>query len=114
MQEFYQKCFHAHESLTNQIEWAQAEAVQSRERVNMQNDPNNPSEEQYRPTFEEQALGSLFEAHGSLAEVLKQHDDLDNLAADEREMKEVRERSKKEMRMDRNVSYSRLTEKSAD
>ena len=55
-------------------------------------------------TMEEQALGTLFEAHGALAEALKQHDDLERIAVDEQEFREVRERSKKDTRMDRNVS----------
>jgi hypothetical protein len=55
-------------------------------------------------TVEEQALATLFDAHGALAEALKQHDDLERMAADEKELREVRERSKKETRMDRNVS----------
>ena len=64
-----------------------------------------PGEPQpHEATVEEQALATLFEAHGALAEALKQHDDLENLAADEKELREVRERSKKETRMDRNVS----------
>lgn len=102
-QEFYRKCFLAHESLTNQIDWAQAEAYQSRERAIM-----DASAAGYAPapvsTPEEQALGTLFEAHGQLAEALKQHDDMERLAVDDAEMREVRERSKKETRMDRNVS----------
>lgn len=60
-------------------------------------------------TQEEQALGTLFEAHSQLAEALKQHDDLERLAVDDAEMREVRERSKKEIRMDRSVSGSTST-----
>lgn len=101
-QEFYRKCFLAHESLTNQIDWAQAEASQSREQAIM-----DASAAGYDPppmsTPEEQALGTLFEAHSQLAEALKQHDDLERLARDESELREVRERSKKETRMDRSV-----------
>jgi hypothetical protein len=57
-------------------------------------------------TIEEKALAALFEAHGMLAEALKQHDDMERMAADEKELREVRERSKKETRMDRNVSVN--------
>ena len=64
----------------------------------------NESDDSHGATMEEQALGQLFEAHAVLAESLKQHDDLERMAMDEREMREVRERSKKETRMDRNVS----------
>ena len=92
----------AHESLTNQIDWAQAEAAQSRERLIMDASARG-IDETPGMTMEEQALGTLFEAHGALAEVLKQHDDLERLAVDEQEMREVRERSKKDVRMDRNV-----------
>jgi hypothetical protein len=64
-----------------------------------------PKEPQpHEATVEEQALATLFDAHGALAEALKQHDDLERMAADEKELREVRERSKKETRMDRNVS----------
>ncbi|ORY24881.1 hypothetical protein BCR39DRAFT_545694 [Naematelia encephala] len=97
IREFYEKCFHAHESLTNQMDWAQAEAAQSRERVIM----IPGSDEHLEPTIEERALSSLFEAHSQLAEALKQHDDMERMAMDEREMREVRERSKKDIRMDR-------------
>lgn len=56
--------------------------------------------------MEERALAMLFEAHGMLGEALKQHDDLERMARDEVEMRQVRERSKKDVRMDRNVSQN--------
>ena len=89
-----------HESLTNQIEWAQAEAAQSRERAIMM----SPDQQYRAQTMEEDALARLFESHGMLGEALKQHDDLERMAWDELEMREVRERSKRDQRMDRNVS----------
>ena len=54
-------------------------------------------------TTEEMALGELFETHSALAEALKQHDDMERMAVDEMEMREVRERSKKDTKMERNV-----------
>ena len=105
MQEFYRKCFLAHESLTGQIEWAQAEAAQSRERVLTQMVMDGTQGEAKGSTLEEEALAKLFEVHSQLAEALKQHDDLERMARDEWEMKEVRERSRKETRLDRNVSH---------
>ena len=89
------------------MDWAQAEAARSRERVDGNALMNGvPPEDGLGKgtTVEERALGALFEAHGQLAEGLKQHDDLERMAMDEREMREVRERSKKETRFDRNVS----------
>lgn len=55
--------------------------------------------------MEEEALAKLFEAHGMLSDALKQHDDLERMARDEMELKEVRERSKRDQRMDRNVGF---------
>jgi len=56
--------------------------------------------------MEEGALAKLFESHAMLGEALKHHDDLERMARDEREMRAVREMSKKDTRMDRNVSAS--------
>ena len=50
-------------------------------------------------TMEERALATLLEAHAMLGEAIKHHDDLERMAVDEREMREVRERSKKDVRM---------------
>lgn len=55
-------------------------------------------------TVEEDAFNVLLGAHHDLSEALKQHDDLERQAVDELEMREVRERSKKDTRMDRMVS----------
>ncbi|KAK8846581.1 hypothetical protein IAR55_005667 [Kwoniella newhampshirensis] len=104
IREFYTKVFHAHESLTNQMDWAQAEAARSRNRhanLALDSGGNIEVDTPHQSTPEELALASLFEAHSALAEALKQHDDLDRMAMDEKEMREVRERSKKETRMDR-------------
>jgi predicted transposase YbfD/YdcC len=112
-EEFYRKCFMAHESLTNQMDWAQAEASRSRENINVQRLMTTDSEQDVRSqTMEEEALASLFEAHSALAEGIRQHDELERMAQDEYELKQVRERSRKDTRMDRNVCptpQSRLT-----
>lgn len=105
--EFYRKCFMAHESLTNQMDWAQAEASRSREAVNVHRLMTTDQEQDVRSqTLEEEALATLFEAHSNLAEAIRQHDELERMAQDEQELRQVRERSRKETRMDRNVSRS--------
>jgi hypothetical protein len=84
------------------MEWAQAEASHSRENANVQRLMTTDHEQDHQhQTLEEQALGLLFEAHSALAEGIKQHDDLEKMAMDEREMREVRERSRTETRIDR-------------
>jgi len=98
VQEFYRKCVLAHESLTGQMDWAQAQATQSRERVIMTSSVEG-SDSDHGHTLEEQTLASLFEAHSALAESLMQYDDLEILAVDERELKEARERSRQETKM---------------
>ncbi|OCF40210.1 hypothetical protein I317_05967 [Kwoniella heveanensis CBS 569] len=105
--EFYRKVFLAHESLTAQMDWAQAEAARSRERhanltLDSSGNANAALDTTKHDTPEEKALATLFEAHSALSEALKQHDELDRLGAEEKELREVRERSKKETRMDRN------------
>ncbi|WVR04273.1 hypothetical protein IAU60_001273 [Kwoniella sp. DSM 27419] len=101
--EFYRKVFLAHESLTNQMDWAQAEAQRSHERHGgLTLDGNPDADNTHGDTPEEQALANLFEAHSALAEALRQHDEMERIAAEDREMREVRERSKKDTRMDRN------------
>ena len=98
--EFYRKCFLAHESLTNQMDWAQAEASRSRENANVQRLMTSDNEQDHQhQTLEEQALGLLFEAHSALSEGIRQHDDLEKLAMDERDLREARERSRKETRV---------------
>ena len=105
--EFYRKCFLAHESLTNQIDWAQAEAAQSQERAaTMEFEQTGEVDpEHHEVTMEERALAVLFEAHAMLADALRQHDELERLAGEEKVMREVRERSKKDTKMDRSVCH---------
>ncbi|KIR32292.1 hypothetical protein I352_05528 [Cryptococcus deuterogattii MMRL2647] len=118
IREFYTKVFHAHESLTNQMDWAQAEASRSRERhANLTLDgsvPNNTNVSS-ETTPEERALAALFEAHAMLVEVMKQHDQLERMAHDEKELRVVRERSKKETKMDRShLAATSINQTSAD
>ncbi|KAK4683955.1 hypothetical protein P7C73_g6253, partial [Tremellales sp. Uapishka_1] len=94
IREFYRKCFLAHESLSNQMDWAQSEAARSQSSA--------APDQRHGNTIEERALASLFESHGLLTEALQQHEDLERMATDERELREVSERSKKDTRMDRN------------
>jgi len=67
------------------MDWIQAEAARSVKADH--------------PNLEEQALAATFEAHTALTEALKQHEDLRTMAEDERELRQVRERSKAETRM---------------
>lgn len=86
------------------MDWAQAEAQRSRENANVQRLLTSDNEQDHQhQTLEEQALNMLFEAHSNLSEGIKQHDDLEKMAMDEMEMREARERSRKETRMDRSV-----------
>lgn len=104
IREFYGKVFHAHESLTNQMDWAQAEASHSRERhanLTLDGSVPNSTNANSETTPEERALAALFEAHAMLAEVMKHHDELERMAQADKELWEVRERSKKETKMDR-------------
>lgn len=90
------------------MDWAQAEASRSRERhVNLTLDGSvpNSTNANSETTPEERALAALFEAHAMLADVMKQHDELERMAQNEKELWEVRERSKKETKMDRSVRY---------
>ncbi|WRT65209.1 uncharacterized protein IL334_002152 [Kwoniella shivajii] len=100
--EFYRKVFLAHESLTNQMDWAQAEASRSREsHASLTLDGNAIEDNSRHDTAEESALAMILDAHSALGEALKQHDDLSKLAGEEQQMREVRERSKKDTRMGR-------------
>ncbi|KAL1408179.1 hypothetical protein Q8F55_004984 [Vanrija albida] len=105
IKEFYRKTFLAHESLTNQMDWAQAEAAKARREAES---VENPQEQQHHTTLEEVALAQLFEAHSVVADALKQYDDLERMAADEQEMRAVQERSKKETRLDRRQQMDML------
>lgn len=84
------------------MDWAQAEAAKARREA--ESVENN---EQHLTTLEEVALAQLFEAHSVVADALKQYDDLEKMAADEQEMRAVQERSKKETRLDRRVSWGK-------
>jgi hypothetical protein len=89
--------------------WAQAEAARSHERSNgaLSLDVQPVEDRTTNKTTEEEALAALFEAHAALADAIKQHDDLDSMAMEHRELSEVRERSKKDTRMGRDVSVPR-------
>lgn len=66
--------------------------------------PAPPQEEE---TPEEKLLAALLTAHGDLMEAFKQHEELEKLARNEREMHEVEERSKVETRFDRTKAVQR-------
>lgn len=62
-------------------------------------------------TVEEQLLAALLQANQDLTEALREYDDVISLGASEREEREVRERSRKETRLDRTVSFLSATRK---
>lgn len=57
-------------------------------------------------TIEEQALSVMFDAHAALSEAIRQHDEMERMAQEQKQISEVRERSKKETKMGRDVSNS--------
>ena len=91
--------------------WAQAEAARSHERtqhtgaLSLDVQPTDEQDKAKSNTIEEEALAALFEAHAALADAIKQHDEMDRMAMEQREIREVSERSKKDTRMGRDVSW---------
>lgn len=84
--------------------WAQSEAERSRNIAN--SIPR--AEKGTLATQEESALELLFKAHGALTEALKEYDDLAERCVEERQMREVQERSKTDTRMDRRQQMDML------
>ena len=120
-QEFYARCRASQELIAAQIPWAFAQAEKSRQAAGRRGQPNGAP----RPsldsrgrrrtdsqvslstisssgelTQEEQLLAALLAANEDLMEALRLYDDLERVGIE----REAEERSRKETRMDRNVS----------
>lgn len=104
LQELQRKALKKQEQLTTQMGWAQSEAERSRRVA----DSVPRSEQTSLATQEESALEMLFKSHGALTESLKEYDDLSERCVEERQMREVQERSKKDTRMDRRQQMDML------
>jgi len=91
------------------MDWASSEAAKSRRMIEQIQQAGDAQV----TTVEESALALLFEAHSMLNDSLKQYDDLEKMAIEERNlnavMKAVQERSKKDTRMNRQVSLFVVT-----
>lgn len=94
--ELQRKALRMFDALNSQMAWAQSEAEKSRRIAN-----SVPRAEQGSlSTTEESALEILLKAHGRLSETLAEYDDLVNRSIEERELREVQERSKTDTRRD--------------
>lgn len=88
-----------------QIPWATAQADRSREELRRIYLDENGQETRPIPTSkEEELLAALLAANQELLEAFKIYDDLERLGVAEQEEREVEERSRKEIRLDRTVS----------
>lgn len=97
LREYHSRCQQSFASLSTQMEWAQAQAANSRRVA----DSVELQESNHMLTPEESALDVLLEAHGKLSDAMEQYDELARSAAYEREIRAVEEISKKDTRMDR-------------
>ncbi|KAG9037628.1 hypothetical protein FRB95_004848 [Tulasnella sp. JGI-2019a] len=98
--EFRTSCLRSKEIIETQIPWATAGADRSRlERGHKHRKENDSSP--VSVTVEEELLAALLQANQDLTEALREYDDVVSIGAAEREEKEVKERSRKEIRLDR-------------
>lgn len=103
IQEFRSKCLASHELIYAQIPWATAVAERSRA---AELETNGIKEPHVQPTQgpvvtqEEELLGALLSSNEELQEALRVYDELVELASE----KKVKERSKKDYRLDRTDS----------
>lgn len=103
-QDMQRKALKKLEALNSQMGWAQSEAERSRRIAN-----SVPRAEQGTlATAEESALEILLKAHGHLSDTLKEYDDLSERCIEDRQMREVQERSKTDTRMDRRQQMDML------
>jgi hypothetical protein len=103
-QDIQRKALKKLEALNSQMGWAQSEAEKSRRIAN-----SVPRAEQGTlATPEESALEILLKAHGQLSDTLREYDDLSERCIEERQMREVQERSKTDTRMDRRQQMDML------
>jgi len=90
--EFYRRVVLSQELVASQIPWASAQADRSREAM-----PHGSE------TREEHLLADLLEAHGRAGEAIKMVDDARRRIDEEEEERQVTERSKVEVRLDRSA-----------
>lgn len=114
-QEFFAKCRASQELIYTQIPWASAGAERSRvEKIALQHtrrhslthgspEPSVADTEGLPDelTTEEELLAALLDAHEALVAALGMHDDLARVAAE----RAAEEKSKREVKMDRRVSF---------
>ncbi|KAG8913249.1 hypothetical protein FRC00_002796 [Tulasnella sp. 408] len=99
IREFYLKCMHSQEIITAQIPWATAQSERARAAF-LQQHPEAADNPQAQ-TVEEELLSEILMAHQELEEAFKMYEENEKLAAQEREIRKVQERSKVGMRLDR-------------
>ncbi|CAK9784812.1 hypothetical protein CC85DRAFT_259921 [Cutaneotrichosporon oleaginosum] len=104
LHEMQRKALKKLESLNSQMGWAQSEAEKSRRVA----DSIPRAEQGTLATPEESALEILLKAHSHLSDTLREYDDLSERCIEERQMREVQERSKTDTRMDRRQQMDML------
>lgn len=109
-QEWYRKCRNSHDFIMAQIPWATAQADHSREEIRRVYGENGEVEGSKFVSKEEELLAALLGANEELLEAFRIYDDLQRLGIMEQEEKEVQERSRKEIRIDRTVCLFEKTE----
>lgn len=102
VQEFYTKSLASQELIFAQIPWATAGAERSRMLKDQACiEPERGDDSPIEPTTEEQLLADLLVANEDLLEAIKQYNDLERVAME----RKAEDRSRKETRMDRRVSF---------
>ncbi|KAF8515729.1 hypothetical protein BU17DRAFT_93374 [Hysterangium stoloniferum] len=96
--EWYRKCRNSQDFIMAQIPWATVQADHSREEAQR----NHSDDGRPVPTSKEEELfAALLAANQELLEAFRIYDDLQRLGVAEMEEKEVQERSRKEIKLDR-------------
>ncbi|KAH6911955.1 hypothetical protein BKA70DRAFT_1398023 [Coprinopsis sp. MPI-PUGE-AT-0042] len=98
IKEFHQKCESSQKLVFAQIEWATAQAEQSRVKRNAEREQRG--EDGDDETIEEQLLGALLGANEELLYALRQHDDLLFLLRQDEDLFQIKKQSRKDIRMD--------------
>ncbi|PLW46311.1 hypothetical protein PCANC_11214 [Puccinia coronata f. sp. avenae] len=114
IQEFHSKCLQSQNQLMDDIPWATEQAARARTYY-AQHAPGGPTQQGGRngggqgeehcemngmASREEQLLSLLLSANSELVDAFRQHDELERLARNEREVRLVEERSRLETRLD--------------
>ncbi|KAH6911957.1 hypothetical protein BKA70DRAFT_1098583, partial [Coprinopsis sp. MPI-PUGE-AT-0042] len=87
IKELYTKCENQQKLIFSQIEWAAAQAEQSRASRNSERDKNGIGDDE---TIEEKLLAALLGANEELLSAVRQYDDLFQIVAEKRSRKGVR------------------------